>query len=317
MLAQIGSRLGRLVLVLFLVTAFLAVLTELMPGDPVTVIAPFASDEQRSELREELGFNEPLPTRYANWVGGFVTGDLGYTYSGPTSKDSVAEKVKDTLPVSLELMILAQLMALALAIPLGVTAARFAGGWIDRVISGSSFLLLSLPPFVLAFVLTYYLKVKFGLFTVQGGFVRFSEDPIKNLTFMVIPATSLALGQVAVLARLLRADMIGTLQQDFIVMARSKGMSTARIMWRHALRPSSITLITAAGLNVGTLIGGSVVIERIFSIPGIGQQIAQALIGRQVVALQGLVAVIAVIYVALNVGIDILYRVIDPRIRNA
>ena len=154
-----------------------------------------------------------------------------------------------------------------------------------------------------------------GWFT--GNFERLEDGIGPNLNSLFLPALSLAASQVAVYLRLLRSDMISTLQQDFVLMARSKGISDWRILWRHALRPSTITLITAAGLNVGALIGGALVVERIFAIPGMGQEVATAMGARQVVALQSLVAVIALVYVTINVLVDVLYRVVDPRMRNA
>lgn len=253
--------------------------------------------------------------RYVHWLGDFVTGDLGKTYSGPTSSTEVSTQVGDALPVSLTLMVYAQIMALALAIPLGVIAAYKAGGWVDRVVSSSLFLFLALPAFVLGFMLSYYVRLKMGLFRTRGGYVAFWEDPATNLQFMFLPALSLALGQVAVYARLLRTDMIATLQQDFITMARAKGLSTQRILWRHALRPSSITLLTAAGLNVGTLIGGALVIEVVFQLPGMGLLAQTAIGGRQLVAVQSIVAIFALLYVLVNVVVDLGYTVIDPRIR--
>ena len=310
-------RLGRLVVVLFLVTLFASLLVSFLPGDPAAVVAPFASDQQRAEIADELGISDPLPVRYLNWLGGFVTGDLGKTYSGPTSSTEVSTQVADALPVSLTLMVYAQIIALGLAIPLGVAAAYRAGGWLDRVISSSSFLFLALPAFVLGFMLSYYVRFKMGPFRTRGGYVALWEDPVTNFQFMFLPAVSLALGQVAIYARLLRADMIATLQQDFITMARAKGISTQRILWRHALRPSSITLLTAAGLNIGTLIGGALVIEVVFQLPGMGLLAASAIGGRQLVAVQSIVAIFAVLYVAVNVFVDLAYTLVDPRIRRA
>ena len=233
-------RLGRLVVVLFLVTLFASLLVSFLPGDPAAVVAPFASDQQRAEIADELGISDPLPVRYVNWLGGFVTGDLGKTYSGPTSSTEVSTQVADALPVSLTLMVYAQIIALGLAIPLGVAAAYRAGGWLDRVISSSSFLFLALPAFVLGFMLSYYVRFKMGLFRTRGGYVPLWEDPVTNFQFMFLPAVSLALGQVAIYARLLRADMIATLQQDFITMARAKGISTQRILWIFYLRLSGV-----------------------------------------------------------------------------
>ena len=173
-----------------------------------------------------------------------------------------------------------------------------------------------IPNFVLAFVLTYWLGVKLGWFPVSG-YVPFGDDPTEHFNHMFLPAAHARRGQIAVYTRLLRSDMIATLQEDFILMAKSKGISNARILWRHALRPSSLTLLTVAGLNVGTLIGGAVIIERIYGLPGLGKQIFDAIGARQYIAVQSLVAIIAIAYVLINFFVDILYTVLDPRIRHA
>jgi peptide/nickel transport system permease protein len=196
-----------------------------------------------------------------------------------------------------------------------VTAYR-ASSIFDKATNTGAFAFISIPNFVLAFVLTYWLGVRLGWFPVSG-YVAFSDDPSEHFQHMFMPALTLAAGQIAVYTRLLRSDMIATLQEDFILMAKSKGISNARILWRHALRPSSLTLLTVAGLNVGTLIGGAVIIERIYGLPGLGKQIFDAVGARQYIAVQSLVAIIAIGYVLVNFFVDILYTVLDPRIRHA
>jgi peptide/nickel transport system permease protein len=176
--------------------------------------------------------------------------------------------------------------------------------------------MLAIPNFALALVLSYYLGVQLGWLPVNG-YVAPADDIGDHLRYMAMPAISLAVGQIAVYMRLLRSDMIATLQEDFITMAKSKGISPSRVLWRHALRPSSLTLLTVAGLNVGTLIGGAVIVEVIFSLPGIGTLLFEAIQARQYIALQSLVAIIAVGYVLINFLVDVLYAVLDPRIRHA
>ncbi len=313
--AAAASRLARLGLVLFLVTLFTALLTSLLPGDPVDAIVPFGSEEQRDALRDDLNLDEPLPVRYGDWLGGFVTGDLGQYY-GVSTSTPVAERVADALPVSLLLMAYAQVLALAVAVPLGVLSAYRAGSRFDRAAGTAAFGLLAVPNFVLALLLSYYVGVELG-WLPPTGYVPFGEDPAEHARRMVLPALSLAVGQIALYMRLLRSDMIATLQEDFITMARAKGISPARVLWRHALRPSSFTLLTAAGLNVGTLVGGAIVIEVVFALPGMGLLIAQAIGERQYVALQSLVAIVAVGYVLVNFLVDLAYAAVDPRLRHA
>jgi peptide/nickel transport system permease protein len=304
-----------LVVVLFCVTLFVALLTSMLPGDPVNSIAGFAPEETKDQIREQLGLDDPIPVQYGRWLSDFVTGDLG-SYWTVTGDRPVLDRVKDALPVSIQLMVYAQVLALVVAIPLGVATAYRAGSKFDRGSNFTAFGLLALPNFALALILAYYVGVQLGWLPVTG-YVAPREDFVEHLRRMAMPAIALAVGQIAVYMRLLRSDMIATLQEDFITMAKSKGVSPRRVLWRHALRPSSLTLLTVAGLNVGTLIGSAVVIEVIFSLPGLGSLLYEAIISRQYIAFQSLVAIIAVGYVMLNFLVDVLYAVLDPRIRHA
>jgi peptide/nickel transport system permease protein len=314
-LPLILRRLAHLVVVLFFVTLFVALLTAMLPGDPVDAIAGFGSPEQKDALRENLGLDDPLWQQYGRWIGDFVTGDLGGYYS-ITGERPVMDRVRDSLPVSLQLMVYAQVLALVIAIPAGVITAYKAGTRADKAANATAFGMLAIPNFALALVLAYYVGVEFGWLPVSG-YVKPSEDLVEHIRRMILPTVALAVGQVAVYMRLLRSDMIATLQEDFITMAKSKGVSPRRVLWRHALRPSSLTLLTVAGLNVGTLIGGAVIIEVIFSMPGVGTLLFEAIQARQYIALQSLVAIIAVGYVLINFLVDVLYAVLDPRIRHA
>lgn len=308
-------RLVHLVVVLFFVTLFVALLTAMLPGDPVDAIAGFGSPEQKDALRENLGLDDPVWQQYGRWIGDFVTGDLGGYYS-VTGERPVMDRVRDSLPVSLQLMVYAQVLALVIAIPAGVITAYKAGTRADKAANATAFGMLAIPNFALALVLAYYVGVEFGWLPVSG-YVKPSEDLVEHIRRMILPTVALAVGQVAVYMRLLRSDMIATLQEDFITMAKSKGVSPRRVLWRHALRPSSLTLLTVAGLNVGTLIGGAIIVEVIFSMPGMGTLLYEAIQARQYIALQSLVALIAVGYVLVNFLVDVLYAVLDPRIRHA
>ena len=304
-----------LLVVLFCVTLFVALLTSMLPGDPVNAIAGFGTDAQKEQIRERLGLDDPIPVQYVRWVGDFVRGDLG-DYWSVTGARPVMDRVREALPVSLQLMLYAQILALVVAIPLGVATAYRAGSRFDRASNATAFGMLAIPNFALALVLAYYVGVRAGWLPVSG-YVSPSEDLIEHFRRMAMPAIALAVGQIAVYMRLLRSDMIATLQEDFITMAKAKGISPRRVLWRHALRPSSLTLLTVAGLNVGTLIGSTVVVEVIFSLPGLGSLLFEAITARQYIAFQSLVAIIAVGYVLLNFMVDVLYAVLDPRIRHA
>jgi peptide/nickel transport system permease protein len=316
------QRIVQLFVVLLLVTMFTSLLIDLVPGDVTYSLAPVATPQQRDQLRHELHLDRPVYERYGEWVNGLAHGNLGcyygtsgYTTSG-SCPDTVADRVKDALPISLMLMFYAQVLALLIAIPLGVLTAYRAGSLFDKTTNTIAFAALAIPNFVLALVLAYYVGTKLN-WVDPTGFVDFGQDPVQHFKQLILPVISLAVGQVAIYMRLLRSDMIATLQEDFVTMARAKGLSSGRILWRHALRPSSLTLLTVAGLNVGTLIGGAVVIENIFVIHGMGFLIADAIFRRQYVALQSYVAILALGYVAVNFIVDIMYATFDPRIRHA
>ena len=309
------QRIGQLVIVLFLVTVITALLFSMLPGDLAEVSIPFGSDEQREALREDLGLKDPIYVQYGRWMGNFLQGDFGSFYR-QGNVTPVLDRVKATAPVSLQLMIYAQLLALALALPLGILTAKRAGSAIDKTTNTTAYALLAVPNFVLALVLAYIIGVELEWLPPQG-YVRFSRNVADHFRSMILPTVSLAVGQIAIYMRLLRTDLVATLQQDFILMAKSKGITERRVLWRHALRPSSLTLLTAAGLNVGTLIGGALILEIIFNLDGMGRLIFEAIGERQVVAIQSLVAIVATGYVVVNFLVDLLYALVDPRIRRA
>jgi peptide/nickel transport system permease protein len=301
--------------VILCVTALTALLFSFLPGDVAEVSIPFGSDEQREALREDLGINDPIYVQYGRWLGDFVTGDFGNFYR-QGNVTPVVDRVSATAPKSLQLLLYAQVLALALAIPLGIITARRAGSAVDKSANTAAFALLSMPNFVLGLVLAYIVGVELQWLPPQG-YVKFSDSPVDHFRSMLLPALSLAIGLIATYMRLLRTDLVATLQQDFVLMAKSKGISERRVLWRHALRPSSITLITAAGLNIGALIGGAIVIENVFNIDGMGRLIFEAIGERQISAIQSLVAIVATGYVLVNFLVDLMYAVVDPRIRRA
>jgi peptide/nickel transport system permease protein len=311
------TKLIRLLVVIWIITFFSFCLTKLVGGsnDLVSKIIPFGSEQQKTQLRHDLGLQDPFFTQYRRWLGDFVTGDFGNYYT--PDPHPVSDVLGDALPVSLELMLYAQVLALAVAIPFGVATAHKAGTRFDRSSNTVAFGLLALPNFVLALLLAIYVGAKWGWLPTQSNLIPFPLNPIDNWQYMLMPTIALAAGQIAIYMRLLRSDMIATLQEDFTTTAKAKGIPNRRVLFRHALRPSSLTLLTVAGLNVGALIGGAVVVERIFGLPGIGSRLTEAILGQQYIAVQTYVALIAIFYILLNFIVDILYSVLDPRIRHA
>lgn len=319
---MILSKVFRLVVVLLIVSFLSFWFVKLIGGndDLVTKMVPFSSQEEKDRIRDELGLQDPFFQQYVRWLGNFVTGDWGQIYIGAgQTVDSipVSEVVAKRLPVSLELMLYAQFLALFFAIPFGILTAYRANTKFDKTTNITAFGMLALPQFVLALLLAIFVGARWGWLPTQSNVPNFPLNPLENWRFMLMPTIALATAQIAIYMRLLRSDMIATLQEDFITTAKAKGLPTRRVLLRHALRPSSLTLLTVAGLNVGALIGGAIVIERIFKVPGIGGELADAIFRQQTLEIQSLVVLIAFFYVILNFCVDIFYSVLDPRIRHA
>ena len=308
------QRIAQLLIVLLLVTFGVSLLLRLLPVDLATILLPVASEEERVALRAELGFDKGPIGYYLQWLGNFVQGDFGKIYfSGGT--EEVSDHLKEAMPRSLLLMLYTQILALVIAVPLGVLSAYRSGRRADKIISNSLFALQSVPGFAIALILVIFLGVQFGWLPTLG-YAPISDGIWEHSKHMIMPVISLSLGLIATYTRLLRADMITALREDYVTMAASKGLSDSRILWRHVLRPSSMTLMTSAALSMGGLIGGAIVIESIFATYGVGFEIFAAISGRQYIALQSSVAVIALFYVFFNLVVDIASGFVDPRTRD-
>jgi len=313
MAGYFGRRLLHLVPVLLAVTLLTFLIASLLPGDlAVAMLGDQATPDNVAALRHEMGLDQPLLWRYLHWLGGVIQGDLGRSFrTGETVLGAIAGR----LPVSLELMLIAELTGLAIGIPLAIFCAVRQGGLVDRMVTGGAFGMLSVPAFLWAILLIFLLAVHLRLLPSTGR-VPFAEDPVGNLRSFVLPSLTLAFGEWPVLMRVLRSDMIATLQEDFIAMATAKGLTPRRILLVHALKPSSLTLVTVAGINIGRLIGGAVIVESIFALPGIGRLLVGAIYARDFVILQGVVLFVAAGFVLVNFAVDMLYAVLDPRIRH-
>lgn len=306
------KRLRRLLVVLFAVTILTFLLVNVLPGDVAYDIAgQDATEEEVQAIREDLGLNRPILVRYVSWLGNFLVGDWGESYR---TGEPVIEAIFSRFPVSFELMIVAQTMAVALALPMGLFSAYRSGQRTDKSIAAFGFLSLGVPPFVAAILLIYLFALTFQILPATG-YQPISDGLWGNLKAFILPGLSIALAEWTVLMRVLRSDMIGVLQEDYISMARAKGLPAWRIILLHALRPASFSMITIIGLQVGGLIGGSIIIEQIYALPGVGRLLINAIYSRDFIIVQGAVTFIAIGYVAINFVVDMLYAVLDPRIR--
>ena len=312
MVGLIVRRILRAVPVLLLVSFGTVLLLDLVPGTPAaSLLGPDASPEAIAELNHRLGYEDSLPQRYGRWLGNVVTGDFGDSIR---TQRPVLDSIKERLSVTLELAVLSLAMALLLGIPTAMYAAYRAGRRFDRIATGLASAFISSPVFLTALVLVYWLSVKAGWFPVTG-WARISDGLPKNLEHAFLPALSLALGEASVFMRLLRSDLINTLQEEYILFARATGLSTRRILFRYALRPSSFSLVTIAGLAFSRLIGGAVIVEILFALPGLGQLLVQSIFSKDYAIVQGVVMFIALVFVTLNVLTDIAYGYLDPRTR--
>ena len=309
----VARRLLYLVPVLIAVSLLTFSIASLLPGDlAYTILGDQATPENVAALRHDMGLDQPIWWRYLSWLGNVLQGDFGRSFrTGQTVLQAVAER----LPVSLELMLLAQIGALTIGIPLAIACAVRSGSAFDRFMTGTVFSMLSVPAFLSAILLIYLFAVELRWLPATG-YIPFHEDPVGNLRCFLLPALTLALGEWPVLMRVLRSDMIATLQEDYIAMARAKGLKPSRILLVHALKPSSLTLVTVTGINIGRLIGGTVIVESIFALPGIGRLLLSAIFTRDLIILQGVVLIVALGYVLINFVVDLLYAVLDPRIRH-
>ncbi|ONH58728.1 peptide ABC transporter [Frankia sp. CcI49] len=314
MLLTTAQRLGRSLLVVLLVTMGSVGLLSLAPGSAAAVmLQENATPEQVAELEHQLGLDKPVWEQYVSWLGNAIRGDLG---SSPITNQPVVEAINQRLSVTIELAVFALILALVIAVGLAIVSAAFEGTLLDRAITALSSGFLSVPAFIAGPLLTYLLAVQLGWFPVTG-WVKIGAGFGGNLESAFLPILAISLTEIAAFHRLLRADLVGTMREDFVEAARAKGMSPAYVMTRHALRPSSFSLITLIGINLGRLIGGTVIVESLFSLPGLGQLVVSSITSRDVITIQGVVVFVAVVYVALNTLVDISYSWLDPRVRKA
>lgn len=288
-------------------------------GDPLdNILGPIAGDTDNPEsvalieaAQAEYHLDKPFVERYGRWLGDFVTGDFGVRFASdgqPPVTDFIAER----LPRSFVLMALALTMAVVIAIPWGLATASRPNSRPDKLSTFNAFLLVSLPSFALGLILKYVFAIRLGWFPLA---FNAGDSLARRLHAFVLPALTLALPAAAVYQRLLRTDLITTLQEDFILMARAKGVSRRNVLFRHALRPSMFSMITIFGLNAGSLIGGSLIVEQIFEIPGIGRGLVEAILRDDFPVVLAIIMVVAATFVVLNFVVDLLYSVLDPRVR--
>jgi peptide/nickel transport system permease protein len=313
-LRLIGKRLLAAIPVLWGVTLVTFLVINVMPGNAASqLLGANATPEQVAELEAKLHLDEPVFQQYVQWLGNVLRGDFGNSFA---SDQPVTSVISERLPVTLELILCSFIVSLAFTVPVAVIAARRPGGIVDRLSMGVSMVGLSVAPYVLALVLVYVFAVELDVLPAIG-YVSISEGGLaQNLRTMILPALSIGFPLFCFYTRLLRADIVDKMQgEDYVVTAQAKGLGPWRVLLRHALPNSLFGLLTLVALNFGTLIGATVVIESIFALPGIGQALLQSINNRDILVIEAIVLVLATIVVLANLVADLLYAVLDPRIR--
>jgi peptide/nickel transport system permease protein len=312
MLSYILGRLGSTLVVMLVVSVLVFLLLHLAPGDPAAVLAgDNATPEQIARLRTALGLDDPLPVQFARWLGQVLQGHLGASlYSGEPVTLLIAQRAEATLSIALATL----MVAVPLAIAMGVTAAHRAGSMTDRVLMLLSVAGFSLPAFVVGYLLVYVFAINLRLLPVQG-YVPLADGVGEWAMHLVLPAVTLGLVYTALIARITRATMLEVLSEDFIRTARAKGVPTRHVLLGHALRNAGVPIVTVIGIGVALLIGGVVVTETVFNIPGVGRLVVDAIARRDYPVIQGVILVCSGLYVLINLLTDLSYTLIDPRIR--
>jgi peptide/nickel transport system permease protein len=297
------------------VTLLTFTILDLLPGNAATQLLGIeATPEQVAQLEEELNLNQPAPQRYGAWLGDVVRGDLGKSLA---SRQPVAALLAERVPVTLELVVYAFVLSLGVAVPAALAAARLPNRFVDRVTLVLSMVGLSAASYVLALVLVLVFAVQLAWFP-SIGFTSFGEDPVRNLHSLTLPALAMAIPLMCFYTRFLRGDLLDQVNgADYVLTARAKGIGPWRILIGHAFRNSVFGLLTTVGLNFGTLIGSTVIVEQIFALPGLGQLLLQGINTRDVPVVQAAVLLLTVVTVLANLAVDLLYTVLDPRVKYA
>ncbi|MBK7657138.1 MAG: ABC transporter permease [Betaproteobacteria bacterium] len=312
MLNFLGRRLLSTLPVLIIVSVLVFMMLRFTPGDPAAVLAgDAASTEQIAQIRTSLGLDRSVPEQFLIWAGHLMTGDLGQSYY---YKTEVTTLIGQRLEPTLSLAVITITLAVLVAVPLGVLAAWRFGSWLDRALMGFSVLGFSIPVFVLAYLLIWLVSLKLGWFPVQG-YKRLADGVGPWLYHLTLPAITLSVIYIALIARVTRASVLETMGEDYIRTARAKGLPEVAVLMRHALANAAVPIVTVIGIGIALLIGGVVVTESVYAIPGLGRLTVDAVLARDFPTIQGVILLFSFIYVMVNLLVDLTYVFFDPRIR--
>lgn len=311
MAVAILRRIVTMIPILLFVSILLFFIMNILPGDAAAGIAgENMSPEQLEQLREDMGLNRPPHIRYLDWIGRVLRGDFGKSL---LTKQPISEKLALRFPVTLELTLIAMIIAIIVALPSGIASSVKRNSPLDMIASVFSMLGVAIPPFWLGMLLILLFAITLG-WIPASGYVPFFENPSENLIRMIMPAVAIGVTFAAEVMRQTRSSMLEVLDQDYIVTAKSKGLSGRIVIWKHALRNALIPVITVIAMQVGRLFGGAVIAETVFAIPGMGSEIVRGIVSRDYPVVMSFILIIAAIVVAINTFVDVIYIIIDPRI---
>lgn len=312
MFAYVIRRILATIPVMAIVALFVFSLLYIAPGDPAAVIAgDQATPDDVERIRASLGLDRPYLVRFGAWVFDIIRGDLGVSIF---TNLPVSLMIKQRIEPTLSLMLVTLILAISIAVPMGVVAAWKVGTWIDRAVMGFAVLGFSVPVFVVGYLLAYVFALQLDWLPVQG-YTSISQGFVPWIENLILPAIALGSVYIALIARITRATMLEVLQQDYIRTARAKGAGQRSILFLHALKNAAVPIVTVIGIGIALLIGGAVVTESVFAIPGLGRLTVDAILRRDYPVIQGVILLFSFVYVLVNLGIDLLYTLFDPRIR--
>ena len=308
----IGKKLITMIITVLIVTLLVFLAFSVIPGDPaLNMLGINATPEKVERLREQLGLNRPLVVRYFEWIFSFAFGDMGKSYSyGTAVRDMIGNKV----PITLTLSIMAFIIILVLSIPVGIYTAKHEDKWYSKAVDVINQLFMSIPPFFIGILLTFFFGLVLRCFT-PGGYVSYSNDLFGFIKYLFFPALAIAIPKIAMTVKLLKSSLLKESKLDYVRTAYSRGNSTNEVLYKHVLKNAIIPVVTFLGMTLADIVAGSLIIEQVFSIPGIGRLLITSISNRDYPVVQSIIAIVAIIVIVVNFCVDILYKVIDPRLR--
>lgn len=306
-----GKKILTMCVTLFAVTLFVFLAFHMISGDPVTsMLGTQATPERAEALREELGLNDPVLVQYGRWAAGFLKGDMGTSYS---YRMPVSEMILDKLPVTITMTLMAFVWMILISIPVGLYAAKHEGGMTDRIITVVNQIIMAVPPFFAGILITFVFGMIFRLFT-PGGYVSYQVNIGKFVGYLFFPSLAIALPKAAMAVKLLRSSVISEMKLDYVRTAYSRGNSKRSVLYRHVLKNAMIPVITFLGMALSDMIAGSIIIEQVFGIPGLGRILLTSISNRDYPVVMAVIVCIATLVLVVNMVVDVIYGLVDPRI---